>query len=143
MNEKRPKSGEFVKVEVPAGRIYPTSDPENFGRFPVSTELTVLSADDPKARTIGWIVEEHSGGAVSRIDDKNEIVESPIKAKDGLKEGDRVVAPTLIGEVQAVVARDGVGDLCWVSGGFVGDLEYDTLRKYWITSVAINKKLLD
>lgn len=39
---------------VPAGFVYLTTEPENFGRFPVRTELTVLSADDPKARTIGF-----------------------------------------------------------------------------------------
>jgi HK97 family phage major capsid protein len=39
---------------VPAGYVYVCAEPENFGRFPVRTELTVLSADDPKARTIGF-----------------------------------------------------------------------------------------
>jgi len=39
---------------VPAGFVYLCTEPENFGRFPVRTELTVLSADDPKARTIGF-----------------------------------------------------------------------------------------
>jgi hypothetical protein len=32
-----------------------------FGRIPVRTELTVLSADDPKARTIGFSVFENLG----------------------------------------------------------------------------------
>jgi hypothetical protein len=39
---------------VPAGFVYLCAEPENFGRIPVRTELTVLSADDPKARTIGF-----------------------------------------------------------------------------------------
>lgn len=39
---------------VPAGFVYVCGEPENFGRIPVRTELTVLSADDPKARTIGF-----------------------------------------------------------------------------------------
>lgn len=39
---------------VPAGFVYVCCEPENFGRIPVRTELTVLSADDPKARTIGF-----------------------------------------------------------------------------------------
>ncbi len=39
---------------VPAGFVYVCAEPENFGRFPVRTELTVLSADDPKTRTIGF-----------------------------------------------------------------------------------------
>jgi HK97 family phage major capsid protein len=46
---------------VPAGFVYVCGEPENFGRFPVRTELTVLSADDPKARTIGFSCFENIG----------------------------------------------------------------------------------
>ena len=46
---------------VPVGFVYVCAEPENFGRFPVRTELTVLSADDPKARTIGFSVFENVG----------------------------------------------------------------------------------
>ncbi len=46
---------------VPVGFVYVCGEPENFGRFPVRTELTVLSADDPKARTIGFSVFENVG----------------------------------------------------------------------------------
>jgi HK97 family phage major capsid protein len=46
---------------VPAGFVYICAEPENFGRFPVRTELTVLSADDPKARTIGFSCFENIG----------------------------------------------------------------------------------
>ena len=46
---------------VPQGVVYFTTDPEFFGRIPVRTELTVLSADDPKARTIGFSMFENLG----------------------------------------------------------------------------------
>ena len=46
---------------VPAGTGYVCCEPEMFGRIPVRTELTVLSADDPKARTIGFSVFENLG----------------------------------------------------------------------------------
>jgi HK97 family phage major capsid protein len=46
---------------VPAGTVYVCCEPEMFGRIPVRTELTVLSADDPKARTIGFSVFENLG----------------------------------------------------------------------------------
>lgn len=46
---------------IPAGFVYLAAEPENFGRFPVRTELTVLSADDPKARTIGFSCFENVG----------------------------------------------------------------------------------
>ena len=46
---------------VPAGFIYVTAEPEFFGRIPVRTELTVLSADNPRARTIGFSVFENLG----------------------------------------------------------------------------------
>lgn len=46
---------------VPVGTVYVCCEPEHFGRIPVRTELTVLSADDPKARTIGFSVFENLG----------------------------------------------------------------------------------
>lgn len=46
---------------VPAGFVYVCAEPEMFGRIPVRTELTVLSADDPRNRTIGFSVFENLG----------------------------------------------------------------------------------
>ena len=46
---------------VPVGTVYDCCEPEMFGRIPVRTELTVLSADDPKARTVGFSCFENLG----------------------------------------------------------------------------------
>jgi hypothetical protein len=46
---------------VEPGYIYVCAEPEFLGRFPVRTELTVLSADDPKARRIGFSIFEMVG----------------------------------------------------------------------------------
>ena len=51
----------IVSRLVPVGTVYACCEPEMFGRIPVRTELTVLSADDPKARTIGFSVFENIG----------------------------------------------------------------------------------
>lgn len=52
---------------VPVGTVYVACEPEFFGRMPVRTELTVLSADDPKARTIGFSVFENLGRSEERV----------------------------------------------------------------------------
>lgn len=44
----------IVSVIVPVGVAYTTCEPEYFGRIPVRTELTVLSADDPIKRQVGF-----------------------------------------------------------------------------------------
>jgi hypothetical protein len=46
---------------VPAGVVYICCEPEQFGRIPVRTELTVLSADNPEERTIGFSMFENIG----------------------------------------------------------------------------------
>ena len=51
----------IVTRQVAPGYVYVTAEPEFFGRIPVRTELTVLSADDPKARRIGFSVFENLG----------------------------------------------------------------------------------
>jgi hypothetical protein len=51
----------IVSRLVPAGVVYVCCEPENFGRIPVRTELTVLSADNPEDRTIGFSMFENLG----------------------------------------------------------------------------------
>lgn len=46
---------------VPRGIVYICAEPEMFGRIPVRTELTVLSADDPRRRMIGFSIFENLG----------------------------------------------------------------------------------
>lgn len=51
----------IVTRQVEPGYMYILAEPEFVGRIPVRTELTVLSADDPKARRIGFSVFENLG----------------------------------------------------------------------------------
>jgi hypothetical protein len=51
----------IVSRRVPTGRMYVCAEPEFFGRIPVRTELSVLSADDPKNRVIGFSCFENLG----------------------------------------------------------------------------------
>jgi HK97 family phage major capsid protein len=51
----------IVSRLVPEGFVYVCCDPEMFGRIPVRTELTVLSADKPSERQIGFSVFENLG----------------------------------------------------------------------------------
>ena len=51
----------IVSRRVPAGYIYVCAEPEFFGRIPIRTELTVLSADEPRNRTIGFSCFENLG----------------------------------------------------------------------------------
>lgn len=51
----------IVSRIVPAGVVYVCCEPEHFGRIPVRTELTVISADNPEERTIGFSMFENLG----------------------------------------------------------------------------------
>lgn len=51
----------IVSRLVPRGVVYCCCEPEMFGRIPVRTELTVLSADNPEERTIGFSMFEDLG----------------------------------------------------------------------------------
>lgn len=51
----------IVTRQVDPGYLYVLAEPEFVGRIPVRTELTVLSADDPKARRIGFSCFENLG----------------------------------------------------------------------------------
>ena len=51
----------IVSRIVTEGTVYVCGESEFFGRIPVVTELTVLSADDPKSRMIGFSIFENLG----------------------------------------------------------------------------------
>lgn len=51
----------IVSRIVAEGTVYMCGEPEFLGRIPVRTELTVLSADDPKNRLIGFSMFENLG----------------------------------------------------------------------------------
>ena len=51
----------IVSVAVQPGTVYVTAEPEFFGRIPVRYDLTVISADTPKTRTIGFSMFENIG----------------------------------------------------------------------------------
>lgn len=51
----------IVSRIVPEGTVYCCGEAEFFGRIPVRTELTVLSADDPKNRLIGFSMFQQIG----------------------------------------------------------------------------------
>lgn len=51
----------MVSRIVPEGTVYVCGEAEFFGRVPVRTELTVLSADDPKNRMVGFSMFENIG----------------------------------------------------------------------------------
>jgi HK97 family phage major capsid protein len=51
----------IVSRVVAQGTVYVCAEPEFFGRMPVRTELTVISADVPRERKIGFSVFENIG----------------------------------------------------------------------------------
>lgn len=46
---------------VPVGTVYVCGEREYYGRFPIRTELTVITADKPEARQVGFSVFEQVG----------------------------------------------------------------------------------
>lgn len=64
----------IVSRVVPPGFVYILAEPEYVGRIPVRTELTVISADEPRERMIGFSMFEqlgiavHNPRALSRLD---------------------------------------------------------------------------
>lgn len=51
----------IVSRIVPEGTVYVCGEPEFLGRIPMRTELTVLSADNPQQRMIGFSIFENLG----------------------------------------------------------------------------------
>ena len=50
-----------VSKIIPRGTIYLTAEPEFVGRIPIRYDLTIISADDPRQRAIGYSMFENLG----------------------------------------------------------------------------------
>jgi HK97 family phage major capsid protein len=54
----------IVSRIVPVGTVYVTTSPDFLGVFPIRIDLTVVAADDPSNRMIGWSIFEQIGEAI-------------------------------------------------------------------------------
>lgn len=125
--------------------------------LPVRTELTVLPADDPEQRQIGWVVKEYSGVSVGRGPaglTAEEILANPdtlmgfelVPITDALRVGDVVLFGGLFGGWHVCTIQEGTGgDPIAVSpsGDFVGFLAFgEDDRNCWACIGGGNLKAL-
>jgi HK97 family phage major capsid protein len=54
----------IVSRRVPVGTVYVCTAPDFLGVFPIRIDLTVVAADDPQNRMIGWSIFEQVGEAI-------------------------------------------------------------------------------
>lgn len=54
----------IVSRKVPVGTVYVTTAPDFLGVFPIRIDLTVVAADDPANRMIGWSMFEQIGQSI-------------------------------------------------------------------------------
>lgn len=128
-------------------------------RIPAHTEMTVLGPDDPKARTVGFTVWEEKGPPVYKIppdwtppEGVEDLPRSywqdyEVRDRDGLKVGDMVLVPVLLGYVKAFVQAEKDKDqLVAKSENLLCLLEYVSRRggEYycWCSTAAINARAL-
>jgi len=130
----------MIDSKLPPNTIHTVGEPEQVGRFAVRADLTVLSADSERA-PIGWTVDIREGGEVLRLDSEDQPIQEPLLRREDLTVGMRIYVTTLVGGRLATVRTEN-GELYWESEGLVGDLVFAKNDKCWVTTHAINKKLL-
>ena len=120
-----------------AGVIYDAESPEFIGTMPIRHDLTVLPADQPGRKPVGFMFQQYSGGEVFK--EKGAF----LTKESDLCPGDRVWVPTLIGTILMTVIDTDEG-LMAESGSTLADLEFDQDDRHcWTSSMAFNKKALE
>lgn len=136
MEDDKDKSLTRMKID---GDICITSEPEFIGKIPVRTELTVLSADTPKDRTVGWTVTCYDGGEVYLKDAEG----VNLTTATSIKKGDKVIVPSLIGYIEMTVTSRGKKKGRAESENTLAYLDFaKDERECWTSSMTVNKKLL-
>ena len=138
-------------------------DPEFIGKIPIRTELTVLPADEPRDKPIGWSVYEVNGTDVYRppegavwppttLDECRAIgvPENLVTSEDGLAVGEELLVQDLMGLNIAKVAihsEDGAPYGLSPSGNMMYMLEFVDDRPEgesprWVCTGSANLKAL-
>ena len=110
--------------------------------LPSKTELTVLPADDPKGRTLGFVVRERNGVSLYPIID-GKIGENPVPATEDLVVGRDYTASGLMGEdLLWTVGKDDYGEFSITCGpSLIGCLERGKdERNCWAVTGMVNTR---
>lgn len=126
------------------GEVYEAGEPVFLGRIPVRSEVTVLPADEPKDKPLGWKCDIREGCEIYRSLETQEM----ITTRDGLKPGDVVYAMSLVGGYyETTIYQKDDGELQGKSGEhtlvflrFLDDPEVDDRAPVWITWGAANTR---
>lgn len=102
-----------------------------------SSEITVMSADDPNQRTVGFTMHERSGSTIC----KESAINVPLNNEDDLKEGDEILVPGLMGGYyRMTVKRDEYGVVYADGDRMMAPLEFaEDDRASWVAVALINK----
>jgi hypothetical protein len=110
-------------------------------KLPLRTELTVLPADDPNQRTIGWVVREYNGTEVFKADAHG----TALKNESDIQVGDKLHVQTLVGTYVMIATRDEYGVLFAQTepGGMFADLQFNKDDRHcWASTYAVNAKAI-
>jgi hypothetical protein len=110
-------------------------------KLPVRTELTVLSADDPNQRTIGFVIREYNGTEVYKADAHG----TTLTNESDIKPGDKLHVQTLVGTYAMTAAKDEYGVLYAETepGGMFADLIFNKDDRHcWASTYAVNAKAI-
>lgn len=98
-----------MKIQLREGEAYTCGEPVAVGVITPRVEL--IAADPPSGRTPGiWCDRVYSGSEVYLVVDDQVILE-PVMTQDGLKEGDKVLCPSLAGDFRATILTGTFGNL--------------------------------
>jgi hypothetical protein len=111
-------------------------------KIPARTELTVIPADDPKMRTIGWTVTERNGVTLFKFDAAGGIDIRPLLSLADLVEGDEIAVAALTGGYHKMtVKKDEEGKLMGCNDSLLAILRFaEDDRKCWTCVGLINTR---
>lgn len=120
-----------------AAPVYILEEPTHVGTISPRVELL---ANPTESRAVGFACTIYQGSEVYLIKE-DQPVQEPILEKDGLKDGDSVLCPSLMGYFKATVSISEDGTVSASNGNQAGFLEFDKDDRHcWICSSTFNLK---
>lgn len=104
-------------------------------KIPLRTEVTVLGPDDPKQKTLGFVVREYDGVELHPLTEAGGVDTTKTFKEGELQVGMKVALASLFGGYNVVeIRQDEKGEFYGINGGFYAFLKLATdERACWVS----------
>lgn len=123
--------------------VYTFGPPTYVGKIPLRTDVTVLPADDPDQKPIGFSVNMRHGVEVYRFASDGSVDETPLRGYEDITDGTKLAVLGFSGGFHPMTVERSVSGFTASNENLSAILQFDTDDRHcWITTGLVNMRAI-